>query len=91
MTEQEARALIEPYVYGADTESDYVLKYDVITLLMEHCQSSKRLEKIRGKIEERRLRKCNDATGDVQEEALRVEELEWVLSLITQIEKGVKE
>jgi len=56
MTEEEARKLIEPYkfedvpFYGGVKR--YVLHdYDVITLLMEHCKSSKRLEEIRGKIE----------------------------------------
>jgi hypothetical protein len=52
MTEEEARKLIEPYVHYGRTngQTDMVDAYDVITLLMEHCQSSKRLEEIRGKI-----------------------------------------
>ena len=59
MTEAEARKLIEPYSYVAIITTDpdgeppcYVVNaYDVITLLMEHCQSSKRLEEIRKRIE----------------------------------------
>jgi hypothetical protein len=59
MTEAEARKLIEPYSYVAIITTDpdgellcYVVKdFDVITLLMEHSQSSKRLEKIRKRIE----------------------------------------